>query len=306
MEELTDAVFRKLVFELGPPDVFFTEFVRAEDINFHRNITAQRRAQADGLTPGIPLVAQIYGTQPEAFLKGARELASRGFNGIDINMGCPAKRIRARGAGSGLIRTPSRAKEILLATREGAGLTPVSVKTRAGYDHWITEEWIGFLLEMDIPMLTLHARTAVQVYSGQADWEQIRLAVRLRDSMKKTTLITGNGDITDKESGKELQARSGCDGLMAGRAVLANPWFWSRKYSDKNFVLPEERVLVALRHLKLFEDFYSGSRNFHLMKKFIHSYLQGNPGYQENKKMILGSDSSEELKKNLLKYGEIF
>lgn len=273
MEEITDAAFRRLVWELGPPDVFLTEFVRVEQIPRKGTLAQLRRLARPFDTAGVPVVAQIYGVRPEAFLRAAVLLREEGWVAIDINMGCPARQVRRSGAGSGLIRTPSLAREILAAVREGAAGLPVSVKTRIGWDS-PQEEWLQSLLEAAPDALTVHARTALQMYGGRADWGWVRRAVELRDRLGVPTVVVGNGDIGSVEEGLERHRQVGCDGLMAARAVVAAPWFWSREGRPP----PEERRLwVARRHLELFLEAGPAGRNVQGLKKFFLAYLRGTP-----------------------------
>ena len=179
MEDVTDTVFRRIVAECGRPDVFFTEFI-------HTDMVLAKRKKWRGITPRLrftpeerPLVVQIWGNEPEQYRRASIRLREMGFDGIDINMGCPVRKIRKKGACSALILNPGLAAELIQAAAEG-GL-PVSVKTRTGYSADQSEEWFAHLLRQPISALTIHGRTAEQESEGPVRWDAIGRAARIRD-----------------------------------------------------------------------------------------------------------------------------
>ena len=180
MEEVTDTVFRRVVGAVGAPDLSFTEFTNTD------GLCSAGRPRIIGrlrFTPRErPLIAQIWGNNPEFYLRVAAEVREMGFDGIDINMGCPVRKVVIRGSCGGLIARPERAAELIAAAKEGAGTLPVSVKTRIGIDSPRAEEWLGFLLSQRIAALTVHGRTVAQQSEGHADWTAVGCAVRLRDA----------------------------------------------------------------------------------------------------------------------------
>ena len=187
MEDVTDTVFRRIVVRCGPPDVFFTEFTNADglcsrgrDAVIHRlRFTEEER----------PIVAQIWGNNPEHYRTVCSQIRDMGFDGIDINMGCPVRKIVKTGACSALIDNPPLAREIIIATMEGAGETPVSIKTRMGFTKRRTEEWSSFLLDLKPAVLTMHGRIAKDMSDVPADWQEIGKVVRIRDATGSNTLI---------------------------------------------------------------------------------------------------------------------
>ena len=193
MEDVTDTVFRRIVARNGKPDVFFTEFVNVDGMcSPGREAVVHRLKHTE---EERPLVAQVWGLKPENFARAAADIRSMGFDGIDINMGCPVRKIVKTGACSALIDNPPLAGEIIIATMEGAGATPVSIKTRMGFTKRRTEEWSSFLLDLKPAVLTMHARIAKDMSDVPADWQEIGKVVRIRDSMGSNTLIVGNGDV---------------------------------------------------------------------------------------------------------------
>jgi len=163
-------------------------------------------------------------------------------------MGCPVKKIFRQGACAALIGQPALAKEIILATKETATI-PVSVKTRIGINKVITEDWIGQLLETDPVLITIHGRIQKQQSEGTANWDEIARAVQLRDSVGSDTLIHGNGDVTSFEDGLQKTEKYGVDGIMIGRGIFSNPWFFNKNVQEKT---PEERLNLMWKHTKLF------------------------------------------------------
>jgi nifR3 family TIM-barrel protein len=273
MENVTDTVFRRIVARCGRPDVFFTEFTSTdglcsegyERVRKHLEFTEEER----------PIIAQIWGTRPEKFLQAAKMVADMGFDGIDINMGCPVRKVVSRGSCSGLIRTPALAKEIILATKEGAGDLPVSVKTRIGYREIMTEEWIGFLLEQQIAALTIHGRTVREMSKAPAHWEEIGRAVILRNQMKKDILIIGNGDVVSLQDGMDKYERYKVDGIMIGRGIFNNLWIF--RDVDPETIGLEERMRFLIDHISLFDEVWGKDRPFDVMKKFFKVYVTGFP-----------------------------
>lgn len=227
MEEVTDIVFRKTIARAGRPDVFFTEFANAASYCSDKGrFSTEGRLKHDATEN--PIVAQIWGTDPEHFRIMARGLKEQGFSGIDINMGCPAKDVYKIGAGSGMIGNTELAGQIIAATQE-AGL-PVSVKTRLGksrLDEW--QPWLSFLLQQNLANLTIHLRTRKEMSKVHAHYELIDDICALRDQLAPQTKITINGDIRDRAHGLHLKAEHpGVDGLMIGRGVFANPFCFEK------------------------------------------------------------------------------
>ncbi len=277
MEDVTDTVFRRLVQRWGRPDVVFTEFIHAE-------IVFRDRKGRPGLTPRLqfassekPIVAQIWGNDPEQYSRAAGRLAELGFDGIDINMGCPVRKIRKRGACSALIRQPALAAELISAAKS-AGL-PVSVKTRIGFDRVQTEEWVGHLLEQGVDALTVHGRIAIQESEGEADWGEIARAAALCRSGGYSTAVLGNGDVMTREQSDRYAKRYGLDGVMVGRGIFYDPHLFQsndgKRFADLN---PAEKVALLEEHLELYEAHWAVTRNYEILKKYYKIYLSGFTG----------------------------
>ena len=232
MEAVTDVVFRHVVKRAGAPDVFFTEFANATGwVHAGDKAIAGRLIKTDD---EHPLVAQIWGGEPGDMEQFATHCAKLSFDGIDINMGCPAKSAIKSG-GAALIRRPDVAVAAIAAAKT-AGL-PVSVKTRLGYTHideW--REWLATILRQDIVNLTIHLRTKKEMSKVSAHYELIDDIIKLRDEIAPQTLLTINGNIRDRAHGEELaRQHSGINGLMIGRGIFSDPFCFraSRAVSQK-------------------------------------------------------------------------
>ena len=299
MEEVADTVFRQIVLRAGRPDVFFTEFTNVEGIEYAvRNPRAgvpvlQRLCFSE---IERPIAAQIWGKRPENFYKTARMLVDMKFDGIDINMGCPEKSVLKSGCCIALINNRNLAKEIIQATKEGAGKLPVSLKTRIGLEKPVTEDWCGWLLEQNLDALTVHGRTAKEKSDVPAHWEEIGKVVKLRDEMKLNTLVIGNGDVRDAEDARLKAREYGVDGVMIGRGVFENPFLFSTKYEVLSTKEEKKRRLELLRqHVKLWEETWGDTKNFAIMKKFFKMYVKGWEGAGELRARLMEAGSTKEV-----------
>jgi tRNA-dihydrouridine synthase len=286
-----------------------------------------------------PIVAQLFSSDPEKMEQAARLCAELGFDGIDINMGCPDKTIEKQGAGAKMITTPEVAVAVIAATKRGAGNIPVSVKTRVGYNHVEIEQWISLLLQQDIAALTVHARTRKEMSKVPAHWDYLKEVVALRDKIAPETVIIGNGDVTSLADGKVKAAASGVDGVMVGRALFGNPWFFdesremvttipkksafqklpffgkffqTRRTAAQSAVKPittEERLNVMVEHTKLFEQLLGDIKSFSIMKKHYKAYCTGFPGAKELRLELMehatNAEHVEEIVNNFLKHNLI-
>jgi tRNA-dihydrouridine synthase len=238
-----------------------------------------------------PLVAQIWGTNPAHFAEMAQGLKEMGYQAIDINMGCPAKDVTKKGAGSALIQTPELAAEIIAATKT-AGL-PVSVKTRIGYRTKVTEEWLSFLLKQDIVALTVHGRTMKEMSKVPAHWDEIAKAVKLRDKIAPGTLIIGNGDVADRAEGLQRIAETGVDGIMIGRGVFTNVFCFEENPREHS----QDELFDLLRmHLDLWEKTWKGEANFHALKRFFKIYVKGFAGASELREQLMNTANIDEAR----------
>ena len=328
MEAVTDVVFRHVVKQAGAPDIFFTEFANATGwVHAGDKAIAGRLIKTDDEQP---LIAQIWGGEPgdmEAFAKHCAEL---GFNGIDINMGCPAKSAIKSG-GAALIRRPDIAIAAIDAAKK-SGL-PVSVKTRLGYtyvDEW--REWLTAILKQDIVNLTIHLRTKKEMSKVAAHYELIDEIIKLRDEIAPQTLLTINGDIRDREHGLEIARKHpGVNGIMIGRGVFSDPFCFRRavepssveeavtgasspvsrtprageatrkEYSeteDSSTIYHKSELIALLHyHLYLFDHYQPTlGRPFETLKRFFKIYIRDFDGAKELREQLMHTTTTDEVR----------
>jgi tRNA-dihydrouridine synthase len=293
MEAVTDVVFRHVVASAARPDIFFTEFTNASSYCSPQGIHSTRGRLAF-TADEQPMVAQIWGNKPEEFTQMAHGLKEMGYKGIDINMGCPDKSVVKNGAGSGLIRTPEIAAELIQAAKKG-GL-PVSVKTRLGYsstEEW--HDWLTHLLKQDVVNLTIHLRTRKEMSKVDAHFELIPEIKKLRDEIAPQTLLTINGDIRNRQHGLELVEKYGVDGIMIGRGVFHDPFAFE---TEKREHSREELLSLLTLQLDLF-DKYSNElepRKFEPLKRFFKIYIRDFPGASELREQLMHTKSTDEVR----------
>ena len=285
MEDVTDTVFRELVLSIAEPGklrLLFTEFISVEGLCHPkgREAVAHRlfinKSELSLLEQnGVKIIAQIWGADPEKYFEAARYIAENyHFDGIDLNMGCPVDKIVKQGACSALIGQHALVSEIVEAAREGSKL-PVSVKTRTGIKHHQTESWISHLLTLKISAITLHARTQKMMSLKPAEWEQVALAVQLRNEINPEVKILGNGDVQSYDHGLKLLAETHADGVMVGRGIFSNPWFFAAEGYEPSI---GEKLDLLETHIRLYVQTWGNTRNFSILKRFFKIYVSGFQG----------------------------
>lgn len=296
MDDVTDVVFRQVVAKNARPDVFFTEFTNCDGIC---------SAGREKLLPRLkftkdqrPIVAQIWGANPETYRETAELCQDLGFDGIDINMGCPEHNIVRQGACSALINNPELAGQIIQAVKDGAPNLPVSVKTRLGVKQIETERWISFLLDQDLAAITIHGRTAKEMSKTAVHWDEIAKAVKLRNDSKKPTIMIGNGDILSITESDQKIAETGLDGIMIGRGIFANPWIFEKTPQTHTI---SDRIKLAIKHLTLFDKTYGKTKNYNIMKKFFKSYINNFDGAAEFRAQLMETKTALDAKRLLTK-----
>ncbi len=331
MDGITDLPFRIITAKYGKPDVIFTEFIAVEAL-----IRGIPRAFEDLGFEKIerPVVAQIYGKDPYLFYSCAQIAAELGFDGVDINMGCPAKTLQARGAGAGLIKTPEIAKQIIHQARKGLDnwqkngvefdkmpeeakpvrikrelekrgyyktrkrkYIPLSVKTRIGYDVPQIEDWIEFLATNPVDVISIHGRTLRQKYAGKADWDLIKQAASSIKKINPDILVIGNGDIDSKEKAFSMAEFAKVDGVLIARSSMGNPWVFQAKTNRDNLTFEEIRK-VMLEHATLHWGL-KDHKAFVQMRRNLASYIKEMPGSATIRSELVKVNSPEEVKKIL-------
>ncbi len=291
LEQVSDVVFRNMLAKAGKPDVFFTEFTNVDGLcspgsqHVLKRLTYEENQR--------PIVAQIWGLNPENFKKSAEIIRELGFDGIDLNMGCPDRDVIKKGCCAALIENHALAKEIIHATKEGAKDLPVSVKTRIGIRSIVTEEWISFLLEQDIATLTVHGRTVSEMSKVPAHWNEIGKAVQIRNAMKKETRIVGNGDIESREQALQMHEQYGVDGIMIGRGMFKNFWVFNKEIDQETISITTRFEFLA-EHIKKFDATWGDTKDFNMLKKFYKVYVNGFENASEIREQLMQFDNAKD------------
>lgn len=312
MADVTDAAFRQMIAKysahtradgtVGAADVMWTEFVSADGL-VRADEEGKRKLMLD-LRYGEeerPIVAQLFSSVPEHMEQAAALCRELGFDGIDINMGCPDRSIEKQGCGAAMIKHPEAALAVIEAAKRGAGELPVSVKTRVGYNTDELDRWLPALLTAAPAAITIHARTRKEMSKVPARWERVARAVEIRDEVQGTdsaaqrTLILGNGDALSVTDAREKAAASGADGVMLGRAIFGNPWLFHPTLDASNVSI-ETKLSVMVEHTKLFEALLP-EKNFSIMKKHYKAYVHGFDGARELRAELMDARDAQDVEK---------
>ena len=308
MANVTDAAFRQIIAKYGGPDVLWTEFVSADGL-----ISRGRdRLLRDLIFTEAerPIVAQLFTAKPEKMFAAAKIIVELGFDGLDINMGCPDRKIEKQGAGAALMKNPPLAREVIAAAKAGvAGQLPVSVKTRLGYARDELKTWLPELLAENLAAVTIHARTRAELSRAPAHWDAIARAVTIRNELKSQTLIIGNGDAKNLEMAKIRAEETGADGIMLGRAIFGNPFLFSKleprthlKDVQGESLSIEKKLRVLVEHAELFEKLLGDVKNFAVMKKHFKAYLSGLANTNELKQKLMTVPNTAAVKQIVDKF----
>jgi nifR3 family TIM-barrel protein len=299
LADVTDAAFRRIIAACGKPHVFWTEFTSAEtlcalgDASRHRSMLYSEAER--------PIVAQLYGADPTTMEHAAALVAAHGFDGIDINMGCPERSIVRRGAGAALCQTPRLAQDLIRAAQRGAGARPVSVKIRIGYSHNEIETWLPAVLAAEPAAVTIHARTRRDMSKVPARWEVIAQAVAIRHTLGSKTYIIGNGDVGDLNEARCKSASTGVDGVMLGRAIFGNPWLFDEHHTPETISVGE-KLRVLVQHTQLFATLLGESKPLDVMKKHYRAYVTGFTGAEQLRAQLMGTRSVKEVEALVTSY----
>lgn len=321
MDDVTDTVFRQIIATLPDPkavkkgrdgevsgygpDLYFTEFVNVDGLESVGKPNLMKKLQFTANER--PLIAQIWGLNPDNFYKVAQHIADGSyarefglpegvnFAGVDLNMGCPAKSEVQNGACSALINNRPLAQDIIKATQEGlAGRLPLSVKTRLGFSQ-IDFTWHEFLLGQKLNMLTIHGRTRKEMSKVPVHWPEIAHIVTLRDKLCPETLIVGNGDIATRAEGFKLAKKYNLDGVMIGRGVFSDPYVFAQD-SPWPTLTRQQRIDLYANHVKLFDKTWQNNeRRVVTLNKFCKVYIQNFTGAKELREKLMNAQTTDEL-----------
>lgn len=305
MDDVTDTVFRQIVAKCAPPNLFFTEFVNVDGL---QSAGRERLLKKLQFTAGEgPLIAQLWGLNPENFYQTAKQIAdgtfarefglseNSNFVGIDLNMGCPAKSEVKSGACAALINNRDLAVDIIKATQEGAGgRLPVSVKTRLGFNS-VDFSWHELLLKQKLSMLTIHGRTRKEMSKVPARWDLIGVVRELRDRIAPDTLLIGNGDVESRKQAEELAKLYKLDGIMIGRGIFHDPFLFAEESLWPHYT-KEQRIELYQKHVILFAKTWTDQdRHLATLNKFCKVYINSFDGSKELRERLMDASTSEEL-----------
>lgn len=327
MANVTDSVFRKIIAKYGKPDVMWTEFVSADGL-----ISAGKKKLLIDLeysNKERPIVAQLFTGHSEVMREAAKMIADLGFDGLDINMGCPDRAVEKQGGGAAMMKNQELAIDVLKVAQEGVGDSkiPVSVKTRIGYNK-VDMEWIRTLLEQKLPALTVHLRTRKEMSNAPAHWEIMPEIIKMRNEISPETVIIGNGDVESVEDGILKCKKYGCNGAMIGRGIFGKLWLFENIHEFRSKLRPSRRrqvstfakrnedtlsrrggsdlrLKVMLEHARLFDKTFCGKKHlksFAVMKKHIKAYVSGWVGAKELRVKLMETDNLKEVEKVVKEY----
>jgi len=304
MADVTDAAFRAIITKYGKPDVFWTEFVSADGLYQTREIQ-KMKDEENPLMKDLyfdesqrPIVAQIFSAKPEMIEYASRLVTELGFDGVDINMGCPHRVVEKQGAGAALIKKPELARKLIQSAKRGTeGKIAVSIKTRIGYNKNELKTWLPHILAEKPNLVTIHARTRKELSEVPARWEHVKEAVEIRNILypQKDVLIFGNGDVTNLKEARKKIRETKADGVMIGRGIFGNPWLFSEK--KPSF---EEKLQTLTEHCYLFEKLCS-HKNFAVMKKHFKAYVTGFEKAKEMRIALFECNNAQEVEKVIKK-----
>lgn len=309
MADVSDAAFRRIIAKYGKPNVIWTEQVSCDGLMHptarERLITDLRFDESER-----PIVAQFFGATPKHFYECAKLARELGFDGVDINMGCPVDKITRQKAGACLITDPVLAREVIAAAKEGASMDsggiPVSVKTRIGYNTIITLDWISELIKAKPAVITVHGRTKKEMSKVPAHWDEIGKAAKLvHDSVYSDSsqiVCLGNGDVKNLEEAQQKVKEFGVDGVMIGRGIFGNPWLFNSSVRREDLSY-EKRAAVMLEHAELFQELYTGKKPFAIMRKHFGSYMAGHPQSADLKMALMNTENVVQVRDVLSRFG---
>ncbi|MEK7613790.1 MAG: tRNA-dihydrouridine synthase [Patescibacteria group bacterium] len=295
MADVTDAAFRRVIAKYGKPPVMWTEFVSADGLALAPEEGRKKLLKDLEYSEGEhPIVAQFFSGTPKNMETASALAYELGFDGIDINMGCPDKSIEKQGAGAAHIKNPGMAQEVILAAKQGGKGLPVSVKTRLGYNKDELDRWLPQLLETKLALVTVHARTRKEMSKVPARWERVARAVEIRNELGSDTLIFGNGDVNDLADARERVAATNADGAMLGRAIFGNPWLFSEKIPTL-----KEKLETLIEHTTLYEELLP-HKSFAIMKKHFKAYVKDFEGAGELRARLMEAPDASTVQEIIL------
>lgn len=307
MADVTDVAFRTVIAEVQSPDIFWTEFVSADGL-MRAKEEGKYKLKKDLLFDKVyqrPIIAQLFSSTYEYMYQATKLCIELGFDGVDINMGCPDKSIEKQKCGAAMIKNPDLAVGVIKAVKDAKkdfanDDFAVTVKTRVGYNNVELDTWIPLLLEQELDLITVHARTRKEMSKVAANWDYVKQVVNMRDDWaknnpdKKSPLVFGNGDVMSVKDGYEKCKNSGADGVMIGRAMFGNPWFF-KDIENEYTPTREDRIKSLMRQVEVFDRELGDVKPFALMKKFFKTYMHGFDDAKEIREKIMNMENAGEV-----------
>jgi tRNA-dihydrouridine synthase len=322
MADVTDYVFRNLIAEkslygkkerdengqeksISHLDVLWTEFVSVNGLSNPKGREALIKDLRFNEKNERPIVAQIFGEDPLKYTEIAKLCEDMGYDGVDINMGCPDKNVLGQKAGSYLINVPEVAKQIVLNSKIGAKNIPVSVKTRIGYNEINWKSWFSEILKTKPVTFSIHLRTKKEMSLVAAHWELGAeivswIYVNFGTVEEGGPIIILNGDVSSVDDAYKKWKETNCDGIMIGRGIFGNPWFFSRKVKKEN-LSTKEILKTLVEHTYAFEKELS-FKSFHIMKKHFKAYVNGFDGAKDLRIKLMECNTGKEVEKVINKF----
>lgn len=306
MEDVSDPPFRAVCKKNGA-DLMYTEFISSEGLIRHAEKSVQK---LDIYDYERPIGIQIFGDKIESMREAAAIAEEANPEIVDINYGCPVKKVACKGAGAGILLDLPKMQEMTAEIVKRVD-KPVTVKTRLGWDHSTIKikEVAKRLQDVGIEALTIHGRTRKQMYKGEADWSYI---AEVKNDPEIHIPIFGNGDIDGPEKAQEYKNKYGVDGIMIGRASIGYPWIFNeiKHYLKTGMKLEapslEERVNVAIQHVDFSVEWKGEKLGLLEMRRHYTNYFRGIPNFKPIRTILVESESYAEVKETLLQIPEMF
>jgi tRNA-dihydrouridine synthase len=293
MDDVTDTVFRQVIADIAKPDLFFTEFVNVDGLQSPGRPKLMHKLRLND--KNVPVIAQLWGLNPDNYYKTTKDVIKMGYAGVDINMGCPVKTVVKNGACAALINNRELAGGIIDAVKQAAGENfRVSVKTRLGFSQ-VDLSWHKFLLEKDLNMLSIHGRTAKQMSKGLSDWELINEVRKMRDAIAPNTLIVGNGDVKNRGEGLALAQKYNLDGIMIGRGIFDDPFAFVQKSPWANYTKLQKIALYKKQAELFINTWKNNERKIETLNKFCKIYVNGFDGAKEMREKLMSAKNADQL-----------
>ncbi len=300
MDDVTDLAFRQMFAKHGKAQdkmpVLFTEFVSSDGL-----LLADKKGKNKLLKKlsfyknEKPIVAQIFGANPERLAEAAKLVQKLGFDGVDINMGCPDKSVEKTGAGAALINNKDLAVQIIESVKNSVSI-PVSVKTRLGYNK-TDKDWIESILKTKPDALIIHLRTRKEMSKVSAHWDELSWITQSRDKISKETLLIANGDIKSVKEAKRKASKYAVDGVMVGRGLFGNPLFFTGKNLKR-----EDKIELLAEHINIFKKELLGVKSYSVMKKHFKAYISDFDDARALRARLMQTNTPEESLQILKQY----